>query len=145
MLKFKIRRSAAVAAFILSIGSFAATGSGTASASANGCTSAPGGVGALNCVDVSGWGIVVLSADSVYNSGYNPSNVCKPQAKFKHKKNGTSSYAYKYVSASTCGLWRGYVTWSAPGAMADGRQFCATQKNSVISAYANYACIGISS
>ncbi len=121
----------------------AGVGAGTASASADGCTSAPGGLGALNCIYVNGSSDLVNYSDSIYNSGVNPSNVCNPQGKWKYKKLNTTAYAYKYVSASTCGLWRGYVTWNSPGRMVNQSQFCATQKNSVISSYANYACITI--
>ncbi len=115
----------------------------TVGASASGCTSAPGAAGAQNCIDVSGFGTFVGNAQSSYSSGYAPVNVCNPQGKFKYMRAGSSYYSYAYRSASTCGWWKGWVDFYSPGEMKSGSNFCATQKNSVISEYANMACVGI--
>lgn len=120
-----------------------ASSSAPAEANANGCTLAPGGPGALNCIYVDGSGQTVNYSDSIYNSGTIPANVCYPNGKWKYVQNGTTYNQWTYRSASTCGWWRGYITWGANMAMKDGSSFCATQKNSVISSYANYACITV--
>ncbi len=117
-------------------------GAGAASASADGCTAASGGVGALNCIFVEGSGRNVTKADSIYNSGYNASNVCNVSAKFRHTPQDQSQ-RYTYRSTTNCGLWRGYVSYHSPGNQANQSSFCATNKNSVISSYSNYACITI--
>lgn len=140
---FKSKVGAALAAFMMATTFMLGLGVTPASAAGSGCTLAQGGLGAQNCVTTSGSGLTVTASNSIYNSGVNPTNVCNPNSKWKHKPNGSSAYSYKSISATTCGLTRAYIKWSNPGTKADGSQFCATQKNSVISSYANYACLNI--
>lgn len=105
-----------------------------------GCTLAPGGPGALNCVYLNGSSLYINYSDSIYNSGAVPVNVCDPQGKWRYMLHGTNYYLHTLRSTDTCGWWRGFVTWHPRTHMADGSSFCATQKNSVIPDYANFAC-----
>lgn len=134
----------ALVAAILSVG---LSDTPPAAASATGCTAAPGNLGALNCIYVDGSGLDVNYTDSIYNSGTPALNVCNPQGKWRWTADGTSSYRYTYRSATTCGWWRGWVSWT-PGLydhFKDGLSLCATQKNSIISSYPNYACVTVHS
>ena len=114
-----------------------------AGASGSGCTSAPGGIGAQNCIEIEGWGTTVHGAKSAYSSGFSYLNVCNITAQYKYRPAGAGSYRYKILSSTTCGWWKGWVWWNNPGEMTNNSSFCATQKNSVISSYANMACLSI--
>lgn len=129
-------------ATLLLVGGLAIAGLPAAQASSGGCTLAPGSAGALNCVSVEGIGTFVGSADSSYNA-MSPVNVCNPIGRFQFKRAGASSYSLMTIAAGTCGFWKGWVTWGARTWMANNSSFCATQRNSVISSYANFACVGI--
>ncbi len=117
-------------------------GAGAASASADGCTAAPGAALSQNCINVQGSGRYVTRADSIYQSGLSATNVCNIFAKFRHTPQDQAQ-RLSYRSTSNCGPWRGYVSFHSPGNQANKSSFCATNKNSVISYYSNYACITI--
>ncbi len=119
-----------------------------ASASASGCTLAPGYTGALNCISVVGSGLVVSSSRSTYVPGVSPwpENLCSRTHQWRYLRNGNTSYVTRTVNASGCivGVLNSYVDWSGPGTMANNSSFCARSKNSHTGGvYSNYACVTI--
>ncbi|GAA3220827.1 hypothetical protein ACFP63_00705 [Oerskovia jenensis] len=118
------------------------------SSAAEGCTAAPGGWGAQNCISVVGSGLNVAQAESSYlpGVGWN-ANICSRSHEFKYKKINTVSYAYRLSNPSGCVLnpLQVDVIWKAPGNMANGSDFCGRSKNDASSnTFSNYACVRIS-
>ena len=122
---------------IISLGSVAPVSAGS-----SGCVMTSGAALAANCVYVNGNGRNVSRATSLYNSGIAPQNVCNIDAKFRYTPQ-YSSQTITYRFTSNCGVWRGWVDFNNPGNMQNKSSFCASQKNSVYTTYANYACVQI--
>ena len=110
-----------------------------------GATSAPGSAGAMNMVSIRNDGNDVTYSQSLYNHGVDfRANVCDPTAEWRYRRAGSDSYTKRERSATTCGIWRSYITWSDPGLMKDGSSFCAKQKNNrTRQEYTNNACVDI--
>ena len=121
---------------------------GWADSKNEGSTLAPGGSSALNIVQAfTAWndGTKVNKSDSIYNSGVSGlvsvQNVCNPKSTWKYTPKDGSTHT-KTLSATTCGLWRSYIRWDAPGKMEPGADFCAKQSNNKTGdENVNYACV----
>lgn len=114
-----------------------------ANASATGCTSAPGGLGAYHCGSAYGFDRLVLSGRSSYFSGLSPTNVCYPYARFKYKVAGNSWYTNTYQTANTCGWGKGWIDVAFGSWMANNSSFCTSQINSANSNWPSLACVSI--
>lgn len=145
---FRPYRLAKLAALALMAGAVVAGGTAiqpsASSASAYGCTFAPGYSGALNCIDIRGSGLTVNSSRSEYQPGFTPwpPNICNRTHQWRYTKNG-GSQTTRTSSPSSCipGILISYVDWSNPGQMKDQSSFCARSKNSHTNgSYTNYAC-----
>ncbi len=116
---------------------------GPADASATGCTSAPGGLGAYHCGSAYGIGRLVLEGRSSDFPGVTPTNVCYPYARFKYKLAGTSWYTNTYQSAGTCGWGKGWIDVGFNAWMANNSSFSTSQINSANCTWPSLACVSI--
>ncbi|VTR77227.1 hypothetical protein [Cellulomonas hominis] len=113
-----------------------------------GCTAAPGGIGAQNCVTVINssplGGTGFAYAISSYISASD--NVCSKTAQFKYTDRTANPNKTATVSGSACSYGGGDLRWDpADFHLQHGSDFCARQKNSATGGvYANYACVRIS-
>lgn len=146
-----------LAALVLGLAALAVSvsvSSEAGSASANGCTWAPGQSGALNCIHVRGSSWNVDSAASAYDPGFHPwpSNYCNRTHQIRFKRAINSYYETSKQTKTTCifGLAESTAWWNKSwyskfkGNMANGSSFCGRSKNEKTNfSWSNYACITI--
>jgi len=127
-------RGVAAAAAVATATLLVTAQAGDALADANGCTSAPGYTGALNCVGILGSGLQVDSAQSRYQPGVSPwpQQLCNRVHLFQFRRYGYATSDTKKLVANGCifGLLPDYLDWANPGRMSDGSSFCARSSNS---------------
>lgn len=118
-----------------------------AHASASGCTWAPGGPGAQQCINVSGSGLHVNSVANQYFASPTGSlaNLCnrKHQDKFTNP-NGQIGYWNNNPTSCILGAVAvttgDYVVWKPNRNFYDGRGMCARSNNSDTGGWTPYAC-----
>lgn len=114
---------------------------------AMGCTAAPGGIGAQNCVTVVNssplGGTGLAYAFSNYLSASD--NVCAITAQFKYTDRTADPNKTKTMTTSSCFYGGSQIKWDpADFALQHGSDFCARQKNSATGqVYSNWACVRI--
>lgn len=115
-----------------------------ASASASGCTAAPGNLFAHNCIFVTGKSLTVTNARSAYYVGAPPTNVCRVTAQFTYVPLGARRYAVKAIGTTKCGVAAAWIDWKPAFRLADRTRLCAQQRNDHTGGrFTNNACINI--
>jgi hypothetical protein len=81
-----------------------AVGTSSASASASGCTWAPGGLGSYQCMEINGSSTHINWVQESYGYGAGYSNVCRYQAQWEGDAQGWGWYYYWSNYTAGCGL-----------------------------------------
>jgi hypothetical protein len=141
----------AVAAVTLSVAGLPAS---PASASAYGCTLAPGYASSWNCIDVQGSGLYVDHAISTYDPGLPgwppiPENLCDRYHQIKFQRSSSSTYTYWGGTITGC-IWGFDASnlWfiDLPNPLKHQSQFCGRTRNThTDGVLSNWACITIHS
>ncbi|BCB88153.1 hypothetical protein [Phytohabitans suffuscus] len=140
--------------FVVAVLSIALMPAGPASASASGCTFAPGYALARNCIIVEGVGLVVWYTASGYEPGIEipPPQVCSRRHEVRYvRADAPNNSTYTYLRAGPLGCIPGvltsFVEWSGGYVARNGSQWCGRSRNTHTEQagqpWSNWACITI--
>jgi hypothetical protein len=144
-----IRRTGVlVVALFAASGLMVAAAPAPVSADARGCTAAPGGALAVNCIVVKGSGLKVKRSKSSYTAGVGLPNICSRNHQWRYVKKGTSRKVTKTIRPHGCSLAVSYAVWKKidqrVGKMKHNSKFCARSKNNQTGGrWTPYACVTI--